>query len=320
MSLIVPLEELKYKRGAIVVTTGGHLEQALRRMKQFDLGEAVTFFVPRNSQSESRLSEYKKHFIGNVRSRDLFGLIRVFVQLLSLLKKRDFDYVLSTGAGVAIACRVVCKVKGIDFIYIESIARQLAPSMTGRILAKMRTRNLYTESKNFDPQKWLTVKSLFSEYKQFSRVIGEIEPKTFNIFVTVGTVHQYEFKRLVNLVNSVLTKADNVVWQIGPLNGQGLQGKVFKELTSKEFAKNLSQADVVVSHAGVGSVLNVLDSGHFPILIPRRVEFGEHVDNHQMEIASVVYGLSLCTVITDALSRSDLLQAHVKGISISKQC
>jgi UDP-N-acetylglucosamine transferase subunit ALG13 len=319
MKRILPLNSLRTKRGAIVVSTGGHLEQALRRVNQLEIGEGVTFFVPRNSQSESRLDGFKHDYVANVRSRDIYGLIKVFFQLLLFLKKRDFDYVLSTGAGVAIACRILCYLKNIDFIYIESIARQASPSMTGKILAQMRTKNLYSESKFFDETKWMYIDSLFSEYHSFSRVPAERESDSLKIFVTVGTVHQYEFQRLVNLVNSVLVESDRVVWQIGPLNGLNLNGEVFKELSAAEFTENLSKADVVITHAGVGSVLNILDAGKYPILIPRRAEHGEHIDDHQLEIASVVLKLDLCTVITESLNRADLFKARLKGIQLSKK-
>jgi UDP-N-acetylglucosamine transferase subunit ALG13 len=98
-----------------------------------------------------------------------------------------------------------------------------------------------------------------------------------------------------------------------------LQGEVFKELTHFEFVTHLNESDVVISHAGVGSILSILDSGKFPILIPRLAENSEHIDNHQLEIASVVSNLNLCTVVTDKLSRVDLIQASHKRIEIRRK-
>jgi UDP-N-acetylglucosamine--N-acetylmuramyl-(pentapeptide) pyrophosphoryl-undecaprenol N-acetylglucosamine transferase len=314
MTTVKRLGDLRSRRGAIVVATGGHLEQALRRVDQLGLSSTVTFFVPRNSQSETRLRGVKHKYVENVSSRDLLGLVLVIVQLLLKIKKNDYDYVLSTGAGVAIACRVVCKLKGIDFLYIESIARQSSPSLTGRILVQMRTKNLFTESKFFDQAKWKPIDSLFNEYQPYDRDSTKFATDSLKIFVTVGTVHKFEFRRLVDLVNSVLIESDIVTWQLGPLDSLSLQGDVYKELTSAEFAQNVNEADVVISHSGVGSVLNILDAGKFPILIPRRPELGEHIDNHQTEITSVLRNLNLCTSISENLQRSHLVYACLKGV------
>ena len=314
------LQDLRFKRGAIVVATGGHLEQALRRVDQLGLSSAVTFYVPRNSQSVTRLHAFKHSYVPKVGSRDFLGLINVAFQLLFTINKRKYDYVLSTGAGVAIACRIVCKLKGLDFIYIESIARQSSPSMTGRILVHMRTKNLYTESELFDPTHWLPIDSLFAQYRSYDRDSEKNGSDPLKIFVTVGTVHEFEFRRLVDLVNAVSNESDHIVWQIGPLESVPLQGKVFKELSSTEFTENLNEADVVISHAGVGSVLNILDTGKFPILIPRKPEYNEHIDNHQLEIAMLLRNLDLCTVVTENLQRSDLIYAHLKGVKPLGEC
>ena len=318
MTGTVRLESLKFKRGAVVVAAGGHLEQSIRRVNQLGINGKVSFFVPHNSQSESKLQNIEHSYIANVRSRDLKGLFKASLHLLIMIKKKDYDYVLSTGAGVAIACRLVCKLKGIDFIYIESIARQSSPSMTGQVLQKMRTKNLFSESKKFDSTKWHPIESLFSAYRQVNHPERNIKSHALKIFVTLGTVHQYEFPRLVGLVNSVLRPDDNVVWQIGHLQGLNLKGESYKELTSTEFETHLGAADIVISHAGVGSVLSILDSGKFPILVPRLAVHGEHIDDHQLEIASLVSNLNLCTVITDKLLRTDLLQASLKNIAMGE--
>lgn len=318
MAVATQLQDLRFKRGAVVVATGGHLEQAIRRVDQLGLNSTVTFFVPRNSQSETRLHAFKHNFVAKVGSRDFLGFIKVAFQLMFIMNKRKYDYVLSTGAGVAIACRIVCKLKGLDFIYIESIARQSSPSMTGRILVQMRTKNLYTESDSFDPTQWLPIDSLFAQYRSYDRNPEKYSSDPLKIFVTAGTVHDFEFRRLVDLVDAVTNESDHIVWQIGFLESVPLQGKVFKELSATEFEENLKKADVVISHAGVGSILNILDIGKFPILIPRKPEYNEHIDNHQLEIATLLRNLDLCTVVTENLQRSDLIYAHLKGVRPSR--
>ena len=310
------IKVLKLQRGAIVVATGGHLEQALRRTAQLELQNQIKFFTPRNSQSESKLKDYKHYYVHNVGSRDIIGLFRAGAQLFQLLRKRDFDYVLSTGAGVAIACAVVCKLRKIDFYYIESIARQNEPSMTGRILEKFKSVKLYSESKNFDSRRWSKIESFFSDYEMSEELEVVSTPTSLKIFITVGTVHKFQFKRLVDLVESVLLTSDSVVWQVGNLESAIKSGQVHKEMTDAEFSKNIRSADVVISHAGVGSILNTLDAGRYPILIPRLSKHNEHIDDHQFEIASLVASFNLAQVVTDKLTREDLITAKSRRIQV----
>ena len=43
---------------------------------------------------------------------------------------------------------------------------------------------------------------------------------------------------------------------------------------------------MVVAHAGVGAALAALEVGKCPVLVPRRHARGEHVDDHQIQIAT----------------------------------
>lgn len=47
----------------------------------------------------------------------------------------------------------------------------------------------------------------------------------------------------------------------------------------------IESADVVVSHAGVGSIICALRAGHVPIVFPRLKRYAETVDDHQAELA-----------------------------------
>jgi UDP-N-acetylglucosamine transferase subunit ALG13 len=49
----------------------------------------------------------------------------------------------------------------------------------------------------------------------------------------------------------------------------------------------------VVAHAGTGSALAALEAGKCAILVPRERAHGEHVDDHQVEMARELAGRSL---------------------------
>jgi UDP-N-acetylglucosamine transferase subunit ALG13 len=77
----------------------------------------------------------------------------------------------------------------------------------------------------------------------------------------------------------------------------------------------ISEADLVVAHAGVGSALEALSAGRCPVLVPRRKAFGEHVDDHQSDIAAELAGRGLCIAReADELSEADLLDAAARTV------
>ena len=63
-----------------------------------------------------------------------------------------------------------------------------------------------------------------------------------------------------------------------PIDGRGL-------VTNRELGDAIAAADVVISHSGVGSALTALRCGKRPILVPREAAHGEHVDDHQRQVA-----------------------------------
>jgi UDP-N-acetylglucosamine transferase subunit ALG13 len=68
----------------------------------------------------------------------------------------------------------------------------------------------------------------------------------------------------------------------------------------------ISEADAVVTHAGVGSILRARRYGHVPVLVLRLRHYGEHVDDHQAELtrALVVVGLVVPVWDTDQLAEA----------------
>ena len=111
-----------------------------------------------------------------------------------------------------------------------------------------------------------------------------------NIFVTVGT-HSQGFDRLIKEVDELLIKEkikDKVFAQIG--NTKYIPKKIIfkKFLNEKEYLKNFKKADLIISHAGAGSIINALKLNKKLILVPRLKKFNEHTDNHQIELAKEI--------------------------------
>ena len=105
------------------------------------------------------------------------------------------------------------------------------------------------------------------------------------IFVTVGT-HEQPFNRLVKAVDDLKMNGiiqDNVFIQIGfsTYVPEACQWK--RMLPFDEMWEKVSQARIVITHGGPASFMMPLQMGKVPIVVPRQAEFGEHVNDHQVE-------------------------------------
>jgi UDP-N-acetylglucosamine transferase subunit ALG13 len=104
------------------------------------------------------------------------------------------------------------------------------------------------------------------------------------IFVTVGTTH-FQFDRLLAAVAALETDEELVV-QRGPSRVPLGDARVIDFLSFDELNDHVRQADTVITHAGVGSIMVALSQGKRPIVVPRLQRFGEAVDDHQVQVAT----------------------------------
>lgn len=105
------------------------------------------------------------------------------------------------------------------------------------------------------------------------------------IFVTVGT--QLPFDRLVLTVDHWAAQNPNVkvFAQIGP-HATAPKSIQYSELISPGAADDLSrEAELIVAHAGMGSILTALKYQRPIFILPRKAELGEHRNDHQMATA-----------------------------------
>ncbi|MCR4335289.1 MAG: hypothetical protein NUV57_02010 [archaeon] len=109
------------------------------------------------------------------------------------------------------------------------------------------------------------------------------------IFVTLGT-HPQHFDRLLKKVDALVEqgKIKNKVFCQTGYSTYKPKSEYIKFLTLDEFNKKLSQASIVITHAGEGNIGLCKNLGKKMIVIPRRKEFGEHTNDHQLELAEVV--------------------------------
>jgi UDP-N-acetylglucosamine transferase subunit ALG13 len=109
-------------------------------------------------------------------------------------------------------------------------------------------------------------------------------PSGIVIFVTVGTTH-FPFDRLLSAVAALDTDQELVV-QRGPSRVSLGNAWVTDFLAFDKLNDHVRRADIVITHAGVGSIMVALSHGKRPVVVPRLERFGEAVDDHQVQVAT----------------------------------
>lgn len=126
------------------------------------------------------------------------------------------------------------------------------------------------------------------------------------IFVSVGT-HEAPFDRMLETVFA-LGLDEELVVQHGPSAVRDERAIASDYLGFDEVVDHVRDARAVVMHAGVGSVMISLANGKRPIVMARRARFGEHVDDHQVELARRLEASGLVTVVDDVSSLAEALE------------
>lgn len=106
------------------------------------------------------------------------------------------------------------------------------------------------------------------------------------IFVTVGTQDK-SFIRLIKAVEKSVELGeitDEVVVQAGATEYKSNIIKILNYVPFEEFNTLLTKADIIITHGGVGSILNAVKLGKKVIAVPRLKKYDEHINDHQLQV------------------------------------
>jgi len=110
------------------------------------------------------------------------------------------------------------------------------------------------------------------------------------IFIALGT-HKQQFNRLLKAMDKIAgSKAIDakIFAQIGNSDYEPKHFPFARFLRPDEYEKEIKNADVVISHAGAGSIITALQYRKPLIIVPRLKKFGEHTDDHQIDLAKAL--------------------------------
>ena len=106
------------------------------------------------------------------------------------------------------------------------------------------------------------------------------------ILVMLGTQNN-SFHRLLEEIDRLIDCGkihEKVIVQAGYTKYESINMEIFSLLPQEELEKYQKEADLIITHGGVGSIINSLRMGKKVIAVPRLHEYGEHVNNHQKQI------------------------------------
>lgn len=106
------------------------------------------------------------------------------------------------------------------------------------------------------------------------------------ILVVLGTQDK-PFTRLLEALDAQKKEGliqDEIIVQAGCTKIDTDSMKLFDLLPIDEFDTLINDADVIITHAGVGSILSALKKGKKVIACARLAQYGEHTNDHQLQI------------------------------------
>ena len=300
-------------RFLLAASTGGHLAQLVRLAPGLGASDDSVWVTFRSPQSESLLKGRDVRYVPYIRPRDAGSVMRAFQMLRATVRDEQLDGAVSTGAALALAALPAARLAGVPTLYIESVSRVDGPSLSGRILERLRVSELRTQHAQWSTARWGVHPSVLATYRNTSRTVSQ---RPLRLFVTLGTIEGYGFDALVERIVGLGLAGPDTVWQLGSTISPGdLPGTTYAQMPAELFERTAREADVVITHAGVGTVLGLLEMGIAPVTVVRRKERGEHVDNHQEQIARLMseLGIGFPTEVDD-LDADLLLTAAATAI------
>jgi len=107
-------------------------------------------------------------------------------------------------------------------------------------------------------------------------------------FVSLGNATQ-PFNRLIEAVMKIVAQLPKpVIVQHGSTRFAAVGCIARPFLGMEEYRCLMTESELVILHAGAGSLIHAIQAGKMPVVMPRRVKYGEVIDDHQVELAKAL--------------------------------
>lgn len=129
-------------------------------------------------------------------------------------------------------------------------------------------------------------------------------------FVTLGT-QKFQFDRLLSHIDNLIDMdiiRDKVFAQKGYSKYIPRNYECVDFLNHDEFNRYLNDCRILITHGGVGSIMSGLNARKKVIICPRLKKYGEHIDDHQTEIATKYAQLGYCLSVSESKTLKDCIE------------
>ena len=108
------------------------------------------------------------------------------------------------------------------------------------------------------------------------------------IFVTVGNDYR-GFNRLLSKIDEIAPRVPtDILIQRGYSSFSPEHAPFFDFVPMERAMEYLRTSDLVVSHAGIGTIILCKEYGTPLVILPRRKKYREHMNDHQLEVAEAL--------------------------------
>lgn len=131
------------------------------------------------------------------------------------------------------------------------------------------------------------------------------------IFITLGS-QKFQFDRLLMKIDDLIEQGiicDKVMAQVGASEYVPKHFEYVKFMDREEFAQTMDRCSVVITHGGTGVIIGAVKKGKKVIAVPRLARYGEHVDDHQLQLLQQFDDLKIICACYEMEKLGDYYQA-----------
>lgn len=130
----------------------------------------------------------------------------------------------------------------------------------------------------------------------------------------------YGFDRLIRQMDEIAERlSEDIVMQIGNGSYEPNNAKYFRYMPIEEIESFYKTSRLVICHAGVGSILSILNHHNNMIVVPRLKRYDEAVDDHQLQIAAELKKEGIAEVVYNIADLERTIINFDKNCKIFKQ-
>jgi UDP-N-acetylglucosamine--N-acetylmuramyl-(pentapeptide) pyrophosphoryl-undecaprenol N-acetylglucosamine transferase len=253
--------------------------------------------LARRGEQVERVPEY---------GRSPWRVIPNLRRAVEILRRRRPELVIASGSSAVVPISLLARLFGARVLFVETTARVGDASISGRVISRVASAVLvqWAETCRKYPRSVLCRPALWEQIRTPS---GDGE----GTFVALGTRHE-PFDRLLAVVDEAVEAGilpGPVVAQSGHTTYRPRTFEPVAWLEPAQVEEAAGRARYVVCHSGSGIIGAALRNGKRPLVLPRLHSHGEHVDDHQLQIAHKLEHMGLAVALGDHIAPGHLAAA-----------